>query len=255
MKHSNFKTNVHNLVLAAMFLALALVLPFLTGQIPQIGGMLLPMHLPVFLCGLICGWRYGAVVGFVAPLMRMALFGMPPLVAAVAMAFELAAYGGIAGFLYNRSRWQCVVALYRALLAAMVGGRIVWAAVRVVMTGVASVPFTWQIFLTEALVNAIPGIILQLVFIPVLMVALDRTGMVRFRRELTDRRLLSQAEQAPGGPDTFRSAGGFHMPCRPPAHRSPPSWGAGSALPGMSGAAPGSFQHILPDALRPNRCG
>ena len=75
MKHSNFKTNVHNLVLAAMFLALALVLPFLTGQIPQIGGMLLPMHLPVFLCGLICGWRYGAVVGFVAPLMRMALFG------------------------------------------------------------------------------------------------------------------------------------------------------------------------------------
>ena len=91
MKHSNFKTNVHNLVLAAMFLALALVLPFLTGQIPQIGGMLLPMHLPVFLCGLICGWRYGAVVGFVAPLMRMALFGMPPLVAAVAMAFELAA--------------------------------------------------------------------------------------------------------------------------------------------------------------------
>ncbi|MFR6094392.1 MAG: ECF transporter S component [Dysosmobacter welbionis] len=67
MKHSNFKTNVHNLVLAAMFLALALVLPFLTGQIPQIGGMLLPMHLPVFLCGLICGWRYGAVVGFCGP--------------------------------------------------------------------------------------------------------------------------------------------------------------------------------------------
>ena len=54
MKHSNLKTNVHNLVLAAMFLALALVLPFLTGQIPQIGGMLLPMHLPVFLCGPLC---------------------------------------------------------------------------------------------------------------------------------------------------------------------------------------------------------
>ena len=183
MKHSNFKTNVHNLVLAAMFWSGAGTAFFPHRGRSQIGGMLLPMHLPVFLCGLICGWQYGAVVGFVAPLMRMALFGMPPLVAAVAMAFELAAYGGIAGFLYNRSRWQCVVALYRALLAAMVGGRIVWAAVRVVMTGVASVPFTWQIFLTEALVNAIPGIILQLVFIPVLMVALDRTGMVRFRRE------------------------------------------------------------------------
>lgn len=179
----NTREKTYKLVLSALFLALCLVLPILTGGIPAIGNMLLPMHIPVLLCGLICGWQYGVVVGFVAPLMRMALFGMPPLVTAVAMAFELAAYGGIAGFLYNRSRWQCVVALYRALLAAMVGGRIVWAAVRVVMTGVASVPFTWQIFLTEALVNAIPGIILQLVFIPVLMVALDRTGMVHFRRE------------------------------------------------------------------------
>ena len=240
MKHSNFKTNVHNLVLAAMFLALALVLPFLTGQIPQVGGMLLPMHLPVFLCGLICGWRYGAVVGFVAPLMRMALFGMPPLVAAVAMAFELAAYGGIAGFLYNRSRWQCVVALYRALLAAMVGGRIVWAGERHSRhhppAGVHSRPDGGSGPHRHGPLP--PG-----------------AGRYPGRRKLTDRRLLSQAEQAPSGPDTFRAAGGFHMPCRPPAHRSPPSWGAGSALPGMSGAAPGSFQHILPDALRPNRCG
>ena len=183
MQSKNLKSYIHNLVLAAVFLALALVLPFLTGQIPQIGGMLLPMHLPVFLCGLICGWRYGMLVGFLAPLLRMSLFGMPPLLTAVAMAFELAAYGSIAGFLYNRSRWQCVVALYRALLAAMIGGRIVWAAVRVIMTGVAQEPFTWQIFLSGALLNAIPGIILQLVFIPAVMVALDRTGMVRFHRE------------------------------------------------------------------------
>ena len=178
------KQSTRKLVFAALLLALGLVLPFLTAQIPQVGSMLLPMHLPVLLCGFVCGWPYGLLVGAVTPLLRSMLFGMPPpYPTAVAMAFELAAYGGIAGFLYNRSRWQCVVALYRALLAAMVGGRIVWAAVRVVMTGVASVPFTWQIFLTEALVNAIPGIILQLVFIPVLMVALDRTGMVRFRRE------------------------------------------------------------------------
>ena len=109
MKHSNFKTNVHNLVLAAMFLALALVLPFLTADPPdrRDAAAHAPARVPL---RLICGWQYGAVVGFVAPLMRMALFGMPPLVAAVAMAFELAAYGGIAGFLYNRSRWQCVVA-------------------------------------------------------------------------------------------------------------------------------------------------
>lgn len=53
------KRPVYNLVLAAMFLALGIILPFFTGQIPQIGNMLLPMHLPVFLCGLICGWPYG----------------------------------------------------------------------------------------------------------------------------------------------------------------------------------------------------
>ena len=182
MHRTNPFSPVHTLVLSAMFLALGLVLPFFTGQIPQVGGMLLPMHLPVFLCGLICGWQYGAAVGFVTPLLRMSLFGMPPLLTAVAMAFELAAYGGVAGFLYSRSRWQCVIALYRSLLIAMVAGRLVWAAVRVVMTGVAGEPFTWQIFLAGALLNAIPGIILQLVFIPAVMVALDRAGMVPFRR-------------------------------------------------------------------------
>ena len=182
MHRTNPFSPVHTLVLSAMFLALGLVLPFFTGQIPQVGGMLLPMHLPVFLCGLICGWQYGLAVGFVTPLLRLALFSMPPLLTAVAMAFELAAYGGIAGFLYSRSRWQCIFALYRCLIAAMVGGRLVWAAARVVMTGVVGEPFTWQIFLTGALLNAVPGIILQLIFIPAVMVALDRTGMVRFRR-------------------------------------------------------------------------
>lgn len=176
--------NVTRLVTAGVCLALCLILPFLTGQIPAVGNMMLPMHLPVLLCGFLCGPIYGLGVGFLAPLLRNLLFGMPPLMpTGAAMAFELAAYGAIAGFLYSRSRWQCVVALYRSLIAAMIGGRLVWAAVRVVMTGVASVPFTWQIFLTEALVNAIPGIILQLIFIPALMVALDRTGMVHFRRE------------------------------------------------------------------------
>lgn len=171
------------LILAAMFLALCLTLPFLTGQIPQIGSMLLPMHLPVLICGLICGWQYGAAVGFVAPLLRFALFGAPPIFpTGVAMAFELAAYGALAGFLYSRSRYQCIIALYRSLLLAMLGGRIVWGVVRVLLTGVAGEAFTWQMFMSGALLTAVPGILLQLVFIPVLMLALDRTGLVRFYR-------------------------------------------------------------------------
>ena len=82
------------LILAAMFLAIGLLLPFLTGQIRQIGNMLLPMHIPVILCGLICGWQYGLGVGFVLPLLRCVIFGMPVLFpTAVSMSFELAAYG------------------------------------------------------------------------------------------------------------------------------------------------------------------
>lgn len=172
-----------NLVSAAMLLALGLVLPFLTGQIPQIGNMMLPMHLPVLLCGLICGWQYGGIVGFVLPLFRYVLFGAPPMPAGAAMAFELAAYGAVVGFLYARSRWQCVVALYRCLIAAMVAGRLVWAAARMVLLGVSSVPFTWEIFLSSALLTAIPGILLQLIVIPAVMVALNRTGLVPFRKD------------------------------------------------------------------------
>lgn len=174
---------VKTLVLSALFLALGLVLPFLTGQIPQIGSMLLPMHLPVFLCGLICGWKYGLAVGFVLPIMRSVIFGTPYMFpSAVAMAFELAAYGALAGLFYARSRWRCIAALYRSLAAAMLCGRIVWGVAEVILLGISGGVFTWQMFMAGALLNAIPGIVLQLVFIPVIMVALDRTGMVRFQR-------------------------------------------------------------------------
>lgn len=183
MKEKTVRSKTYTLVLSALFLAIGIVLPIFTGQIPQVGKMLLPMHLPVLLCGLICGWQYGGAVGFVLPFLRYAMFGVPPMPNGVAMAFELAAYGIIVGVLYSRSRWQCVIALYRALLTAMVGGRLVWAAARAVMTGVASVPFTWEIFLADAFLNAIPGVILQLILIPALMVALHRTGLVPFHRE------------------------------------------------------------------------
>ena len=179
---STRKQKLVTLVLAAMFLAIGIVLPFFTGQIPQIGSMLLPMHIPVLLCGLICGWRYGALVGFVLPLVRSLWLGMPPFFTAIAMVFELAAYGGIVGALYARSRWKCIVALYRCLLIAMVGGRLVWGAVRLMLTGVTGDAFTWQLFLSGALLTAIPGILLQLAVIPAIMVALDRTGLVTFSR-------------------------------------------------------------------------
>lgn len=89
------------LVLSGMFLALCMVLPFLTGQIPKIGSALSPMHIPVLICGFACGGVYGAAVGFIAPFLRNLMFHMPPILTAVAMAVEMAVYGLVAGLLYK----------------------------------------------------------------------------------------------------------------------------------------------------------
>ena len=178
----NTREKTYKLVLTALFLALCLVLPFVTGGIPTIGIMLLPMHIPVLLCGLLCGWQYGLVIGFVAPLLRSVLFGMPPIYpVALAMAFELAAYGLIIGLVYTALHKRGQAALYGSLLVAMVGGRLVWGVAEVVLLGMAGNAFTLQAFLSGALLTAVPGIVLQLVLIPAVMVALDRTGVVRFQ--------------------------------------------------------------------------
>ncbi|MGM9941987.1 MAG: ECF transporter S component [Bulleidia sp.] len=173
--------DMKKLVLSGMFLALGIVLPFLTGNIPQIGSMMCPMHIPVLLCGFICGWKYGMVVGLITPLLRSAMFGMPPMFpSAVGMAFELMTYGFLSGFLYEHSRWQCVKALYRCLVLAMIGGRLVWGAAMIVLLGINGGMFTFQAFLSGALLNAVPGIAIQLVLIPAVMVALHKAGVVRF---------------------------------------------------------------------------
>lgn len=174
---------VHKLVFSAMFLAIGIVLPFLTGQIQQIGNLLLPMHLPVLLCGLICGWQYGAAVGLITPLLRSLLFSMPPLYpTALSMAVELAVYGLVVGLIYAAFKKQNVLSVYAALLPAMVVGRIVWGAVQAGLLGVQGKAFTLSAFWAGAFINAVPGIILQLVLIPGIMAALHYTGVLRFRR-------------------------------------------------------------------------
>ncbi len=167
------------LTLAAICFALGLALPFLTMQIPQIGSMLLPMHIPVLFCGLICGWRYGAIVGFALPTVRFLLFGMPPLYpTGVAMSFELATYGLLCGLLYFRLP-KTVRSLYITLITAMIGGRVVWGVAEVILLGIGGHPFTWELFVSGALLTAIPGIVLQLILIPATMVALTKSGVLR----------------------------------------------------------------------------
>ncbi len=168
---------VRKLTYAALYLTIALVLPFITGQIPEIGAMLCPMHIPVLLCGFLCGWPWGMAVGFIAPLLRSVLFGMPAMFpSGVAMAFELLVYGGMAGFLYcvlPRKKW----AIYAVLLIAMIAGRLVWGLVRVILAGLSGSQFTVALFLAGAITNAIPGIILHIILIPIIVIAMERAGL------------------------------------------------------------------------------
>ena len=173
----NASLRVRRMTYAAMYLAIALVLPFVTGQIPEIGAMLCPMHIPVLLCGFMCSWPWGLAVGFIAPLLRAVLFGMPVLFPnGVAMAFELAVYGGLSGLLYHLFPRRNALT-WAALVISMIAGRVVWGVVRVVLAGLSGSSFTWALFLAGAVINAIPGIILQLVLIPVLVIAMDRAGL------------------------------------------------------------------------------
>ena len=167
-----------NLVYAAVCLALCLVLPFLTGQIPEIGKRLSPMHIPVFLCGFVCGWPWGLAVGFIAPLLRSVTFGMPAIFPdAVVMAFELAAYGAVAGLLY-RLLPRKTINIYLTLIVSMILGRLVWGAAKWLLLGLAGKAFTLEMFLAGAVLNAVPGIILHIVLIPVLIMALEKAGVI-----------------------------------------------------------------------------
>ncbi len=172
------KNNSMKLTYSAVCVALAMVLPLLTGQIPQIGSALSPMHIPVFLCGFLCGWPWGLVVGFICPLLRSVIFGMPPIFpTATAMAFELAAYGFLSGLLYKRLP-KTTANIYVTLIAAMIGGRIVWGIVRYILAGVQGSEFTFAAFLAGAVTNAIPGIILHIVLIPLIILALKKADLV-----------------------------------------------------------------------------
>lgn len=166
--------NTQKLTLSAMFLAVAFLLPFMTAQVPQIGSMLCPMHIPVLLCGFFCGAPWGLAVGCVAPLLRSVVLGMPPMFpTAFAMAFELATYGFVAGRLYHQFPKKKGY-VYVSLLVAMVIGRLVWGVAMFACMGFDASKFGISSFLAGALFNAVPGMILQVVIVPVLVISLEK---------------------------------------------------------------------------------
>ncbi|MEF9946390.1 MAG: ECF transporter S component [Lachnospiraceae bacterium] len=169
---------VKKLVLAGIMLAVAMILPLLTGQIPQVGKMLSPMHIPVLICGFACGAPYGLLVGAIAPILRFFIFGMPPLFpVGIAMAFELAAYGFCAGLFYKYLPKK-TMNIYVSLLSAMCIGRIVWGITMFVIAQIAKIEFGIGMFMAGAFINAVPGIILHVIFIPIIVMVLKKVGYI-----------------------------------------------------------------------------
>jgi len=163
--------DVRRLVYAAVFLSLGYLLPFVTGQIPEIGKMLCPMHIPVLLCGFLCGMPFGVAVGFLTPLLRSFTLGIPVFFpSALCMAFELAVYGGAAG-IFHKALPKKRGYLYLSLVLAMVLGRIVWG---VAMFFCLGFEFGFSAFLAGAVTNALPGIAIQLILVPILVLGLER---------------------------------------------------------------------------------
>ncbi len=161
------KHHTKNLTLTALFLAMGMVLPLLFGQIPQIGSRLLPMHLPVFLCAFLCERKYSVPMAILLPLLRTALFARPaPYPDAFAIAAELATYALVVGWLYRRLDGRTVWHIYGALIPAMLLGRVVRAAAQVTLCGLGGLSFSFTTFLTAVIVAGLPGVLLQLVFIP-----------------------------------------------------------------------------------------
>lgn len=168
----NKKNNLNNTVNSALFLAIGVVLPMFTAQIKEVGSMLLPMHFPVILCGFICGWKHGLAVGFILPLLRAVIFGMPPLFPnAVWMAAELSAYGFMSGFMYAKYKREKLWWIYSCTVASMIFGRIIWALSKIILLGIGGQVFTFEAFLAGGILNAIPGIIIQIAAIPPIVYA------------------------------------------------------------------------------------
>ena len=167
------KNNLRTLILSAMFLSLALILPFLTGQLKELGNTLCLMHIPVLLCGFFCGPLYAGVVGFTAPLLRFLLFGMPaPVPTGISMCFELLFYGAVTGLLYKILPKK-KINIYVSLICAMLTGRIAWGTVRAVFYGLGKSAFGWSAFVSGAFIGSLPGIAIQIIIIPILVITLE----------------------------------------------------------------------------------
>lgn len=168
-----------NIVLAGIFIALGLILPMLTGHVEGLSRMISPMHFPILIAGFVCGSPLAFAAGFLTPLVSSFATGMPPLFPhALSMAFELAAYGCIAGLLYNKLSKKAVN-VYISLIIAMVCGRLVGGVANAILLGISGAGYSFEIFMTSMFINAIPAIVAQIIIVPIIVLALKKAKIIK----------------------------------------------------------------------------
>ncbi len=173
------QTITRHLTISALLLALAFVLPFLTGQVPQIGSMLSPMHIPAILAGFLLPFPWAAGVAFVMPLLRSLIFTIPPMLPmALTMAFELLTYALLVALIAPKhaKNWAGILL---TMLIAMVGGRIVYAIANFFILNAMGMPFSLPTVFKALTIGGLPGIILHLVIIPPIVLALRRARIIK----------------------------------------------------------------------------
>jgi hypothetical protein len=121
------------------------------------------------------------MIGVALPIIRSLLFTMPPMFpTAVAMAFELLTYGLITGLIYLLFKRKNILSVYVSLVAGMLAGRLLWGVAQYILLSSSGKEFTFAAFIAGAFTNAVPGIIVQLVLIPLIMFALDKAKLLPF---------------------------------------------------------------------------
>lgn len=140
------------------------------------------MHLPILIGGFVLGWKYGLIIGVITPLLRSILFTMPPMYpTAIAMAFELGVYGLITGLLYSVLSKR-KISIYVSLISAMIIGRVIWGVVSYFLLFLNGTAFTLNMFIAGAFANSIVGMVLQLILVPIIIIALERAGLLKDER-------------------------------------------------------------------------
>ena len=170
---------VKKMVFTAVCIALCVVLPIAFHAIPNAGTVFLPMHIPVLLCGLACGWPFGFITGLLGPLLSSLITGMPPAAMLPSMMVECAAYGLVSGLMMKFVRTRYTTAdLYISMITAMLCGRVVAGLAKAWIFTPGTPPFAW---VTTSLVTGIPGIVLQLVLMPLVIFALTKAKLLPAR--------------------------------------------------------------------------